>query len=61
MAKTLAAAFGVILLLLGLVGFVSNPLVGANALFEANNAMNWLHLLLGAAMFIALKVSADAA
>lgn len=52
MTKTFAIAFSVILVLLGLFGFVSNPLIGANALFEANNATNWLHLILGATIYI---------
>lgn len=51
MAKTPIIIFGVIFVLLGLLGFVSNPLIGANALFEANSATNWLHLIFGAVIF----------
>ena len=47
MAKTLALIFGAILVLVGLLGFVGNPLVGANALFEADAAHNILHILIG--------------
>ena len=52
MAKLFAIILGSILALLGLLGFVSNPFVGANALFAANNATNWLHLVLGAAIYV---------
>ncbi|MFA6414943.1 MAG: DUF4383 domain-containing protein [Candidatus Paceibacterota bacterium] len=48
MVKTLAVIGGVILLLLGILGFVSNPLIGANALFAADAAHNVIHILLGA-------------
>jgi hypothetical protein len=48
MAKTLSLIFGVILVLFGLLGFISNPLVGANALFVADGAHNLIHIILGA-------------
>ncbi|MHB1770034.1 MAG: DUF4383 domain-containing protein [Minisyncoccota bacterium] len=48
MAKTLTLIFGVILVLLGLLGFISNPLIGANALFVADAAHNLIHIILGA-------------
>ena len=48
MAKTLTLIFGVILMLLGLLGFISNPLIGANALFVADGAHNLIHIILGA-------------
>ena len=47
MAKTLTVIFGIILVLLGLLGFVSNPLIGMNALFVANVLHNGIHLVLG--------------
>lgn len=46
-AKTLALVFGVIFVLVGLLGFVSNPLVGSGALFDTNTAHNLVHLLIG--------------
>ncbi len=48
MAKTLTLIFGVILVLLGLLGFISNPLIGANALFVADGTHNLIHIILGA-------------
>jgi hypothetical protein len=52
MAKTFAIIFGIIFVLIGALGFVSNPLVGANALFDTNTAHNLVHLLLGAILLI---------
>jgi hypothetical protein len=47
MAKTLTFIFGIILVLLGILGFVSNPLIGANALFAADTIHNLIHIVLG--------------
>ena len=47
MAKTLTIIFGVILVLLGLLGLTSNSLIGANALFTADTMYNVIHFVLG--------------
>ena len=47
MAKTLATVFGVIFVLVGLLGFFANPIVGTGALFEADAMHNIVHLLIG--------------
>lgn len=47
MAKTLTSIFGVIFALVGLLGFVSNPLVGAGAVFETDMMHNLVHLVTG--------------
>lgn len=39
--------FGSILVLLGLLGFTSNSLIGANAYFVADAAHNVIHIILG--------------
>jgi len=52
MAKTLAIIFGVIFVLLGLLGFVPNPLVGANALFDTNMMHDLVHLIIGVALLL---------
>jgi len=44
MAKTLAMVFGIVFVLVGLLGFVQNPVLG---LFEVNAAHNVVHLLIG--------------
>lgn len=53
MTKRLAVIIGTILVLLGLLGFTSNPFIGENALFVTNGASNWLHLVLGVIIFVA--------
>ena len=47
MSKTLAIVFGIIFVLVGLLGFVSNPLVGASALFATNTLHDLVHLVIG--------------
>ncbi|HUY62429.1 MAG TPA: hypothetical protein VMV50_01390 [Candidatus Paceibacterota bacterium] len=52
MTKTLAIIFGIILVLLGLLGFTSNPLIGANALFAADAMLDSIYIILGAILLI---------
>lgn len=52
MAKTLAVIFGIILVLLGLLGFVSNPLIGSGALFATDAVLNVLNLILGVILLV---------
>ncbi|MCX6787339.1 MAG: DUF4383 domain-containing protein [Candidatus Kaiserbacteria bacterium] len=52
MAKTLTIIIGVILTLLGLFGFVSNPFIGINAPFAADAAHNIIHIILGAILLV---------
>lgn len=53
MSKTIAIVFGVVFVLVGLLGmFVPNPLVGAGALFDTNMAHDIVHLLFGIILLI---------
>ena len=52
MAKTLATIFGVVFVLIGLLGFVGNSLVGSGAIFEADTAHNLVHLALGLILLV---------
>jgi len=52
MTKRFAIILGVIFVLLGLLGFISNPFIGENAIFVTNSASNWLHLIFGAFMLV---------
>ena len=61
MLKRLAMIFGAIFVLIGLLGFVPNPLVGANGFFLTNVALNIAHLLIGAILIIASTQSERAA
>jgi len=47
MAKTLTIIFGVIIVLFGLLGFVSNPLIGTGALFATDAVFNSICIILG--------------
>lgn len=60
MAKTLAMVFGVVFVLVGLLGFVPNPIVGPNALFHTDMMHDLVHLLFGLILLI-VAFSASAA
>jgi hypothetical protein len=49
--KTLVTVFSVVLIAIGLLGFVNNPVLG---LFEVNLAHNLVHLLSGVLGFVLL-------
>jgi hypothetical protein len=62
MAKTLAIVFGIVFVLVGILGWVPNPLVGQGAIFETNMVHDIVHLVFGlillAIAFAASKQSA---
>ena len=60
MAKKLATLFGVVFVLVGVLGFVSNPIVGAAGLFQTDTLHNIVHLLIGVVLLI-VAMSAPAA
>ncbi len=63
LAQTYAAAVGVVLIAVGLLGFVSNPIVSAapGALFATNAVHNVVHVATGAlALYIAFGLGGDA-
>lgn len=47
MARNLAKTFGVLLLLLGIIGFFSNAFIGTGGYFAANAGMNIVNLIFG--------------
>ena len=47
MKRTLANTFGIVFLIVGLLGFVSNPLVGENGFFYTDATHNVVHILFG--------------
>jgi hypothetical protein len=53
MSKTLAVVFGVVFVLVGVLGFVPNPIVGLEGIFETDLLHNIVHILLGALLFVA--------
>lgn len=61
MTKTLAKLFGVIFIIVGILGFISNPIVGGMGFFQANGAHNVVHILLGLVLLLASGTEAKAA
>jgi hypothetical protein len=54
LAKTYAAVIGIVLVVVGLIGFIGNPIVGPTGIFATNAVHNIVHLLTGAiALYIA--------
>ena len=47
MAKSLAIIFGIVLVLVGALGFVSNGIVGTNGYFVTDTIHNIIHIVLG--------------
>ncbi len=56
MAKKLAKIFGIVFIVVGLLGFFNNPVLG---LFEVNTAHNVVHLLLGVILLWGAKSNAS--
>lgn len=52
MAKKAAMVFGVVFVLIGLLGMVNNPILG---LFAVNTVHNVVHILLGVVLLVAAK------
>lgn len=59
MAKKLAILFGAVFVLVGVLGFIPNPIVGAAGLFQTDALHNIVHLLIGVILLI-VAVSAPA-
>lgn len=45
--KIFALVLGVVLLLVGILGFISNPLVGSTGYFTTNTTQDILHIIAG--------------
>jgi hypothetical protein len=52
MSKTLAYVFGGVFILVGLLGFVGNPIVGQNGFFMTDTVHNIVHILLGVVLLV---------
>ena len=48
-SKMICLAFGSVFVLVGLLGFIPNPVVSSEGMFETNVPHNFVHLLTGAA------------
>ena len=49
-AKTAATVIGIVFILVGILGFIPNPLVSPTGLFAVNTAHNLVHLVSGAVL-----------
>jgi hypothetical protein len=61
MLKRLALTFGAVFVVVGVLGYIPNPLVGPDAYFMTNSAHNLTHLLIGAILLFAGTQSERAA
>ncbi|MDQ3076531.1 MAG: DUF4383 domain-containing protein [bacterium] len=61
MAKKLAVVFGIVFVLVGVLGFIDNPLIGANGYFLTDSILNVVHLFIGIILVIAGRKSEGAA
>ncbi len=52
MAKKLAMLFGIVFVLVGALGFISNPIVGEGGYFQTDMIHNAIHLVVGVLMLI---------
>jgi Domain of unknown function (DUF4383) len=61
-AKTLALVFGVVFILVGLLGYIDNPIIGdsGNAVFHADSTHNMVHIVSGA-LFVLVALMAPGA
>ena len=53
--KKSGAIFGIIFIIVGILGFFSNPLIGPTGFFAADAMHSVIHLILGAALLIAAR------
>ena len=62
MAKTFALVFGIVFLLVGVLGYIENPIVGEDALFHSTGVHNIVHLVSGLVLVgVALGAAASSA
>lgn len=59
-AKTAALLVGTIFIIVGILGFVQNPLVGENAIFHTDGLHNGVHIGSGVLFIIAAVAGASA-
>ncbi len=55
MAKKWAVLFGIVFVIVGLLGFIPNPIVGATGFFQTDMLHNIVHLLVGIVLLFAAK------
>lgn len=53
MAKKLAVIFGIIFVIVGILGYIPNPVIGAEGTFVTDNVHNIVHIVIGIILLIA--------
>ena len=61
MAKTALWVFGVVFVLVGLLGFITNPIVGMNGIFQTNHLHDLVHGLIGVIFILVALFAEDSA
>jgi hypothetical protein len=59
-AKSAAVSFGVVFLIVGVLGFFHNPIIGPDSYFVANNLHNLFHIGAGIILLVGAYASAGA-
>ena len=55
-APCVAQFFGIVFIVVGLLGYIHNPIVGKHALFVTNSAHNILHIVVGLILLASMKL-----
>ena len=50
MAKRFSTIYGALFVIVGIMGFLDNPLIGEHGFFMTNAAHDWTHILIGAVL-----------
>jgi hypothetical protein len=61
MAKKFAVIFGIVFVIVGILGFIPNPIVGADGIFVTDAIHNIVHLLIGVVLLVAAKSASASA
>jgi hypothetical protein len=59
MAKKSALVFGIIFIIVGILGFISNPIIGVDGYFHADTVHNIVHLLIGIILALVASKASD--
>ena len=59
MAKKLAIMFGVVFVLVGVLGMISTPIAGPMGLFQTNSLHDYVHLLIGIVLLVVAFAASD--
>lgn len=60
MAKKLTIIFGIVFVVIGLLGFIDNPIVGRSGYFMTNALHDWVHIISGVIFLIVAARSESA-